>query len=163
MALNSCSSSYARSRLFIVDLRLELCEAEVGRELLLVPVLGAVLPNFTNVALNEEAGNIFGKFNGIEKVQVGTFNRRTTWIFFSITDASNSLILLFLKVVASVHHIKVVGLGIFVGIVFLVPLSPSTEKSIVNVFKWLRGQRAARRRLVGRRFGDRSCVPLGST
>jgi hypothetical protein len=100
---------------------------------------GAVLPNFTNVALDEEAGNVFGKFNGIKKVQVGTFNRRATWIFFSITDASNSLVLLFLKVVASVHHVKVIGLGIFVVIVFLVPLSSSTEESIVKIFKWLRG------------------------
>jgi hypothetical protein len=100
---------------------------------------GAVLPDFTNVALNEEAGNIFGEFNGIEKVQIGAFNRRTTWIFFSITDASNSLILLFLKVVASVHHVKVVGFRVFVVIVFLVPLSPSAEKGIVEIFKWLRG------------------------
>jgi hypothetical protein len=100
---------------------------------------GAVLPDFTNVALNEEAGNIFGKFNGIEKVQISAFNRWTTWIFLSITDASDGLILLFLKVVASVHHVKIVRLGNFVVVVFLVTLSPSTEKSVVKIFKWLRG------------------------
>jgi hypothetical protein len=99
---------------------------------------GAVLPDFTNVALNEEAGNIFGKFNGIKKVQISTLDRRATWIFFSITDAANSLILLFLKIVASIRHVESIRLGILIVLVFLIALSPSAEKGVVEIFKWLR-------------------------
>lgn len=100
---------------------------------------GAMLPDFTNVALNEEAGNIFGKFNGIEKVQISTLDRRATWVFFSITDTADSLILLFLKIVASIRHVEIVRLGILIVFVFLIALSPSAEKGVVEIFKWLRG------------------------
>jgi hypothetical protein len=115
---------------------------------------GAMLPDFTNVALNEEAGNVFSKFYGIEEIQVGTFHGWATRVFFCITDTTNGFVLLFLEVIAAIRHFKSIGFRSLLVLVFVVALSPSTEEGIVKIFKWLRGQRGTGGGLVGRGFGD---------
>lgn len=64
----------------------------------------AMLPNFANVATNEEASNIFRKFNPGKKVCVWSIYGRPTRIFFSLANAPNSLVLLFANVIAAVSH-----------------------------------------------------------
>lgn len=99
-----------------------------------------MLPDFANIALNEEAGNFFSKFNGIEKLQVYTFYRRATWVILSITNAPNCFVFFFLKVVTSIRHVKVFRFGGLLVLVLVIALSPSTKKSVVKVLKRFRGQ-----------------------
>lgn len=99
-----------------------------------------MLPDFANIALNEEAGNFFSKFNGIEKLQVYAFYRRATWVILSITNAPNCFVFFFLEVVTSIRHVKVFRFGGLLVLVLVIALSPSTKKSVVKVLKRFRGQ-----------------------
>lgn len=99
-----------------------------------------MLPDFANVALNEEAGNFFSEFNGIEKLQVYAFYGRATWVILSITNAPDRFIFFFLKVITSIRHVKVVRFGGLLVLVLLIAFSPSTKKGVVKVLKWFRGQ-----------------------
>jgi hypothetical protein len=101
---------------------------------------GAVLPDFANVALNEEAGNIFSELNGGEKVGVGPLDRWATRVVLRIADATDSLIFLLLEVVASICHVKIVRPGSLFGIVVVIAFSPATEEGVVEILKGFRRQ-----------------------
>lgn len=64
----------------------------------------AVLPNFANVALNEEASDVLSEFNGGKEIGVWSVDRWATRVVFRAADTPDGLIF-FLEVIASVSHI----------------------------------------------------------
>jgi hypothetical protein len=99
-----------------------------------------MLPDFANIALNEEAGNFFSKFNGIEELQVCAFYRWAAWVILSITNAPDCFVFFFLEIITSVRHVKVFGFRDLLVLVLVIALSPPTKKSVVKVLKRFRGQ-----------------------
>lgn len=104
----------------------------------------AVLPDFADIALDIEASNIFRQLNCGEEVGVWSVHRRTARVVLRATDAPDSLILLFLEVVAAVCHVKIVVFYVLlVTVVVLTASPPSAKKGIVEVLKRLRRQGSA--------------------
>lgn len=91
------------------------------------------MPDLANVALNEEAGNIFSKFNVGEEVGVSALDGWTARIFLGVTQASHSLVLLVLEVVADIGHVQRVWARGLVLLVVLTTLPSPTEKCVVEV------------------------------
>lgn len=97
---------------------------------------GAMLPDFANIALNEEAGNVFSELNGGKEVGVGPIYGRATRIVFGATETANCLIL-FLEVIASIHHVKIIWLRSLIDLVVLAAFSSSGEEGVVEIFERL--------------------------
>lgn len=93
---------------------------------------GTMLPNFANVALNEEAGNIFSELNGGKEIGVWAVDRWATRVFFCAANAPDGLVFL-LEVVACVSHIVDVYFRGPVNFIVLATLSTSAKEGVVKV------------------------------
>lgn len=66
---------------------------------------GAVLPNFANVALNEEACNVFGEFNSVKEFGIRAIHKWTSRIFFRATRTPDGLVLFVEDAVTAICHV----------------------------------------------------------
>ena len=79
----------------------------------------AMLPDFANVALNEEASNILCEFNAAKKVRIPALHGRATRVFLSVADASDGLVLVILEVLGAIGHFESFRTRRLVNCVFL--------------------------------------------
>lgn len=118
----------------------------------------AMLPNLANVALNEEAGNIFSELMCEKEVGLWGVDWRGAGILLRAADASDGLILLVLNVFASGHDNVIRGRPL--GLVVLAAFPPATEERVVEVLERLRRQRSAGCRLARRGLIERPGIAL---
>jgi hypothetical protein len=111
----------------------------------------AVLPDLADIALDEEAGNIFCKLNASKKVCIGAIDGRLSWVVLRAADAADGLVILVvLDLIASDDHVySLVSRGLF-GLFVLATLPSPTEQGVFKVVEGLRRQRRAGGGLVRR-------------
>lgn len=107
----------------------------------------AMLPNFANVATNEEAGNVFRKFDAGKEIGICALDGRSTWVFLGLAETTNGLVLLIANIIAAVGHLGRVHARTLLWLVVLAALASAAKEGVVKVFEGLRRQRGAWRRL----------------
>lgn len=82
-----------------------------------------MLPNFADVATNEEAGNVLRKLDAGKEVGVRTFNGWSARIIFRSTDTSHCLVLLFVDLVVIFSHLGGVNARGLIWVVVMAALT----------------------------------------